>query len=292
MTRETNTGKMVSAVKKVEAPDGSTFDILRHAPEGAAKIRGNALVAMRKIAEEREEGLLRYLETGSGTSAEYATSSAIIHAQNREVKADLVRVAVNSRLAEGHRDSAVSMLSYGKAGELDLPEFGMDFVQQQYDEAVEEGDFNDAKMIAKEVLGNKTEMFKSEEGEQVDEEGWKEKEAQAFQQDAEQVLKQEAEVPESVDWWKLDMLFNECRFREDGYQAKTPSELSQRVAKVYIERFIVERPNLSWAALRDAAEAKLPEEYIKDLKKRLSPAGKAEGKLKNWMAGVRDKLGI
>jgi len=202
MTRETNTGKMVSAVKKVEAPDGSTFDILRHAPEGAAKIRGNALVAMRKIAEEREEGLLRYLETGSGTSAEYATSSAIIHAQNREVKADLVRVAVNSRLAEGHRDSAVSMLSYGKAGELDLPEFGMDFVQQQYDEAVEEGDFNDAKMIAKEVLGNKTEMFKSEEGEQVDEEGWKEKEAQAFQQDAEQVLKQEAEVPESVDWWK------------------------------------------------------------------------------------------
>jgi len=88
------------------------------------------------------------------------------------------------------------------------------------------------------------------------------------------------------------MLFNECRFREDGYQAKTPSELSQRVAKVYIERFIVERPNLSWAALRDAAEAKLPEEYIKDLKKRLSPAGKAEGKLKNWMAGVRDKLGI
>src|SRR3989338_6544602 len=109
------TGEFVSAVKNVQAPDGSTFDILRHAPEGAAQSRGNALVRMREIVNKGEPENINYLNTRSGLSAEYAMSSAIMHSKKPEVKAGLTRVSVDEPLDEGNRWGAVHMLAYAGA---------------------------------------------------------------------------------------------------------------------------------------------------------------------------------
>lgn len=283
--------ELVSGVKTVEAPDGSSFGILRGAPEKAAAIRGQALVDMRKIAEEREPDLLRYLQTRPSLSAEYAMGAALLHAKDKGVKADLVRVRVDSNLAEGHRSSAVDTLAYANAAELELPEYNEDFVTGLYDQALANNDAGDAWFIASKMVreGEKIVKAGSEEVQATSTEAWQQRENRAFSRYAEDVLSREAQTEEGGHNWELEMIFNECRFREDGYLSDEPSELSTRIAEAMIQKHL-RTPGREWIAIIDATEAGMSEEYIKELKKKVAPTALAQKRVRKWLSGVRENL--
>ena len=286
------TGEFVSAVKSVQAPDGSTFDILRHASEKAAEFRGNALVRMRKIVSEGEPKNINYLNTHSGLSAEYAMSSAIMHSKKPEVKADLVRVSVDEHLAEGHRWGAVRMLAYANAAELPLSEYGDEWVAKQYDSALSDGDASEAWMIAGTMLREGGKIVKrkptSESAENTQSQAWIDREKRAFEQHAEEVLTRE-ELPADVrDDWQLRSLFDEMRFRQDGgFNSDNPSDLSRRIAEKTIQRELSTKGR-EWTALIDATEAKMSDEYIAKLRCQVSPT--AMDRVKTVLTGVRAKV--
>lgn len=259
---ETNTD-FVSAVATVKAPDGSDFDILRNAPEGAAQIRGNALVEMRTIAQ-REPKLLDYLKTGSGTSSEYAMSSAVMHSQDRGVKTDLTRVYVNWGLAEGHRSSAVDHLAYANASELDLPEFSEPVVASWFAKDVEEGNWHDAWFMAGKVLREEKKIFKEMAPETR--KTWENGEREAFQHYAEQVI-EDAKTSEPGSFnWELDGLFDECRFRADGYSSETPSKVAMQIAEIKVRNELGKK-NGAERALFFLADTGLGEDFVRNIQK-------------------------
>lgn len=294
MTEVQGQGEFVSAVKNVQAPDGSNFDILRGAPEGAAQLRGSALVKMREIVGEREPENLNYLNTHSGLSSEYAMSSAIMHSKKPDVKADLTRVSVDEDLAEGHRWSAVHMLAYAKAAELPLPEYGDEWVAGQYDAALSEGDPREAWMIASTMLREGDKIVKKEQAEGTTptesrpSQAWTEREKKAFEQHAEELLAQESQPGDMRDNWELRSLFDEMRFRQDGgFSSETPSELSRRVAERVIKEDLLTKGR-EWTALIDATEAKMPDDYVAQLRRQVSPT--ALDKAKNWWDGIKSRV--
>lgn len=282
-------GQLVSAVKNVQAPDGSNFDILRWAPEKAAELRGNALVKMREIVGERESDNLHYLNTHPGLSAEYAMSSAIMHSKKPDVKADLTRVSVEEHLAEGHRWGAVHMLAYARSAELPLPEYSDEWVTNQYDAAMTDGDPREAWMIAGTMLREGDKIVKREEGTEKDaSQAWVGKEKNAFEQHAETVLSTEEQPGGVSDDWELRSLFDEMRFRQDGgFNSDQPSALSRRITEKTIQRDLATKGR-EWTALIDATEARMPDDYISQLRRQVSPT--VIDRARNWWNGVRVKV--
>lgn len=256
---------MESAVATVGAPDGTSFDILRNAPEGAVQIRGNALVDMRTIAQ-REPKLLDYLKTGSGTSSEYAMSSAVMHAQDKGVKTDLTRVYVNWGLAEGHRSSAVGHLAYANASELDLPEFSEPVVAGWFSKDVEEGNWHDAWFMAGKVLREEKKIFKDMTPETR--KTWENGERIAFENYAKQVIEDSKTAEAGGFNWELDGLFDECRFRADGYTSESPSPISLEIAEMKVRNELGKK-NGAERALFFLADTGLGENFVKDIQKQV-----------------------
>lgn len=285
------TGELVSAVKNVKASDGTTFDILRWAPEGAAQSRGSALVRMREIVRKREPENINYLNTHPGLSAEYAMSSAIMHSKKPEVKADLTRVSVEQHLEEGSRWGAVHMLAYAGAAELPLPEYSDEWVAGQFDAAISEGDPREAWMIAGTMLREGDKIVKREpqaEGVSTPPRAWVEREKRVFEQHVEEVIAREEQPRDMRDEWELRSLFDEMRFRQDGgFNSDNPSELSRRIAEKTIQRDLATKGR-EWIALIDAAEAKMPDDYIAQLRRQVSPT--VADRARQWASKVGDRF--
>lgn len=281
--------QFVSAVKNVGAPDGSTFDILRGAPEGVANLRGSALVRMREVVQANEPEILHYLNAGPGISSEYAMSSGIMHSKKPEVKADLTRVSIEEHLAEGNRWGAVGILAYARAAELPLTEYGEPFVAEQYDTALGEGDPGEAWHIARTMLseGDKIAIIEPEAQERATQ-AWTEREKRAFELHAEDVLAR-TEQPEGMrEDWELRNLFDEMRFREDGgFNSETPSDLARRIAEKVVNQDL-QTKGREWTAIIDATEAKMSDDYIAQLNSRVSPT--AIDKVRGWWNGIRAKI--
>lgn len=281
--------QFVSAVKNVNAPDGSTFDILRNTPEGAAYLRGSALVRMREIVQANEPEILHYLNAGPGISAEYAMSSGIMHSKKPEAKAALTRVSIDEHLAEGDRWGAVNMLAYARAAELPLTEYSEPFVAEQYDAALDEGDPGEAWHIARTMLSEGDKIAKIEpEAQKRAIQAWTEREKRAFELHAEEVLAR-TEQPEGMrEDWDLRNLFDEMRFRQDGgFDSETPSDLARRIAEKVVTQDL-QTIGREWTAIIDATEAKMPDDYIAQLRSRVSPT--ALDKVRGWWNGVRTRL--
>lgn len=281
--------QFVSAVKNVGAPDGSTFDILRDAPEGASNLRGNALVRMREIVQANEPEIFPYLNAGPGISAEYAMSSGIMHSKKPEVKADLTRVSIDEHLAEGNRWGAVRMLAYARAAELPLPEYGEPFIAEQYDIALDEGDPGEAWHIARTMLSEGDKIAKIEpEAQERATQAWTEREKRAFELHAEEVLARTEQPEEMREDWDLRNLFDEMRFREDGgFNSETPSELARRIAEKVVNQDL-QTKGREWTSIIDATEAKMSDEYITQLRNRVSPT--TFDKVRSWWNGIRAKI--
>ena len=281
--------QFVSAVKNVGAPDGSTFDILRGAPEGATNLRGSALVRMREVVQANEPEILHYLNAGPGISAEYAMSSGIMHSKKPEVKADLTRVSIDEHLAEGDRWGAVRMLAYARAAELPLAEYGEPFVAELYDTALDEGDPREAWHIARTMLSEGDKVAKIEpEAQERATQAWNEREKRAFELHAEEVLARSEQSEGVREDWDLRNLFDEMRFREDGgFNSETPSELARRIAEKVVNQDL-QTKGREWTSIIDATEAKMSDDYIAQLKGRVSPT--AIDKVRGWWNGVRTRI--
>lgn len=268
-----------------------TFDLLRWAPEGAAQSRAKALARMREIVNEREPENIIYLNTHPGLSAEYAMSSAIMHSKNPEVKADLTRVSVKQHLEEGNRWGAVHMLAYAEAAELPLPEYSEEWVAGQFDAAMSEGNPRIAWSIAGTMLRNVDKIVKREpqaEGASTPPQAWVEREKKAFAQHVEEVLAREERLGDMRDEWELRSLFDEMRFRQDGgFNSDNPSELSRRIAEKIIQLDLATKGR-EWIALIDAAEAKMPDEYIAQLRRQVSPT--VADRARQWASKVGDRF--
>jgi len=283
-------GRMVSAVDEVTATDGTTFGMLHWAPEGAGKIRGDALVEMRRLVSEQEPESMSYLDTSHGLSSEYVTSRAIIHVKSRKLKADLVRVAVQRELAEGFRDAAIRMLKYSNAAELDLPEYGEQFAFEQYGKAMEESDYSAAHMLAGTMLREGRKAVKTEipAKDPRDEgiESWRGKEEKAFGLYARQILDAYKEGTITGDDWRIRSLFDAYSFRQDGYNGDYVSSLAREVAEANVRAEL--EKGRDWVALHDAISAKLPDSFVDELRKKVSP--KAVGIVKKWADGIQEKF--
>jgi len=281
-----------SMVQNVPAGDGTTFDILRNAPPQAADIRGRALVSMRQIAQDAEPDLLGYLQTGSGTSAEYATSSAILHSKKPDVKAQLVGVAINRDLEEGYRDSAVSMLAYANAAELPLEQYREPWVEEQFNLALQENNPGAANAIASEMLRKGTKIVPSimeadESGQRVNvteqrlTERWQPREAQSFKTHAEQV---NAET--NPDEWELRGILGSIRFRTD-FSPQTDPVAKQIVDKVV--QLDMSTPGRQWTALIDAQLSGMPEDYVEDIRRQVKPT--VIERATDYAKGIQAKIG-
>lgn len=281
--------EFVSAVKNVAAPDGSTFDILRGAPEVATKLRGGALVQMREIAQANEPEILRYLNAGPGISAEYAMSSGIMHSRKPEVKANLTKVSVEEHLAEGAHWGAVHILAYAKAAELPLIEYGELFVAKQYDTSLEEGNPGEAWHIARTMLSEGDKIAKIEpEAQERANQAWTAREKRAFELHAQEVLARTNQPEGMREDWDLRGLFDELRFRQDGgFNSETPSDLARRVAEKVVQQDL-QTKGREWTAIIDATEAKMPSDYIAQLSNQASPT--TLDRVRNWWNGVRTRI--
>ena len=204
--------------------------------------------------------------------------SAIIHSQKPNVKALLVRVAVNESLAEGNLLDAVRMLDYAKAAELPLPDYGEQFVSAQYDKALEKNDPTKAWMIAGEMVRNRANMVKpdtsSSTAESQRQAEWVEREKEAFVLHAESILNKVEQFPDDqrsrqLKGIELRRLFEEFMLREDdGFRSEHPSELSQRVAHALIEFELEEG---SKRAFYYAKDARMPRKYIAEVRRQVAP---------------------
>ncbi len=242
MSRRTAGGDTRSSmVETVGAKDGSSFDMLEGASEGAAESRGDALVEMKKIVEQEDPSLLKHLKTGQGTSAEYAMSSVIMFAKNPELKAKLVRIAVGERLAEKHRHSAVEILGNANAAQLSLDDMGESWIDKQYDTALQEGDYSDAWGIAKKLAGeDRTKTIKPDttapDAEQRKQAQWKKREIESFKLYVEESLRQMEQKSGDSSTTKLDILL-QCAKSYDRKGVDSLKELIERMdaAKKEIE---------------------------------------------------------
>lgn len=225
-----------SAVKEVTAPDGSKFQMMRGLPLEAARLRGEAFAEIRRIVQEREPGLLRYLK--GGASFEYKTSSAVSHSTNPEVKADLVRVLVNEDLQEGNRLDAVSMLEYAYAAKLDLPQYNSEFILRLYEEAFGEGNFKDAQAIASEMLDKGGRIVEIPDSEKVKErEDWDKKELDAFKERANSVLAKEIDPTDEEGARELNAVYWQFRSaRRDHFTTNTAQEVAKKIVKFFTEQ--------------------------------------------------------
>ena len=241
---------------------------------------------MKALVAAREPELGQYLKTSAGISAEYATSSALIHAKNPEVKGDLLRILVNENLAEGLRAHAVGILPYAESANLPVAEeFGKSFVTEQYGKAMEEGNFWDAWRIGETVIREgdkitKEDWPKSEE--------WKVREQKAFEMYANEAIGKDIAPEDRWGWPAVDLqsLFDTMRFRAEGFENPNPSELARKIADKYIQ-FEVQRGR-GEMALRLAAEANMPEDYIQKLGGKVNPS--AMNRLEGWMNRLKDKV--
>jgi len=114
---------------------------------------------------------------------------------------------------------------------------------------------------------------------------WQEREQHSFKLHAEAVLKEAEETIGGYNW-RLENLFNTMRFREDGFSAVKPSELSRRVALAAIEHELV--GGRGWVALAYAMDARMPADYIAQLRKRVHPS--ALDKFNKWLDGLRKSI--
>jgi hypothetical protein len=277
-------GELVSGDRSVETPDGANLDISENIPEIVAERRGGTtVITMRGIVKEREPGILQHLYTGPGTSAEYAMSSAIIHAEQPEVKADLVRVYVQKHLDIGDHQRAIEILPLARAAELPLPEFDEKFVAGQYNTALAEGKPRQAWLIASTMVRKGGKIFKTE-GEYQPSQEWKDRDSEAFKKYAEDVLSREQDTESVISGLELRTLLWVTTSRE--VNDDEPSELSMRIAEAVIQRDL-QTPGREWAALIDAANARMPDERIAEIKRQVSPS--AMDITKRLLNGVRDK---
>ncbi len=245
---------------------------------------------MRRLISEQEPESLGYLDTSGGLSSEYAITSAIIHVSSQKLKADLVKVAVQRDLSQGFRAAAVQMLEYSEAAKLDLPEFGEQFVFEQYDKAIEEGDYNAAHMMAGTMLRKGRIAVKTQTaGVDANDKGiesWRGKEEKAFGLYVRQILDAYNEGFIKSDDWRIRLLFDAYRFRQDGYDGTYVSPLAQEVAKANVEAAL--RSGLEWVALQVAVTAKLPDDYVSELRKKVAP--NAVDKVEKWANELKDRI--
>lgn len=222
----------VSAIQKIKAPDGTTFDALKGVPGAALQSRGHALVEIRRIVGDNEPENLHYLDTTS-TSFEYATSKALIESRKPEVKTAITRVLVEQCLEEGRRDRAVGMLAYAEAAKLPLPEYDEKWIIDQYNIAKSENGLQglyEAWWITKHMIADGDKIIRSPSPE------WVQKETEAFKKYATEFLKQ-AVRPNDDDYGDdLRFLFDTMKFRNDGgYNSEQPSDLAIEIADKMIE---------------------------------------------------------
>jgi len=259
-----------AGVGEARTPDGHSFQFMRGTPQEAITARGNAVDQMKDVATSREPGLLPYLTRR--LSAEYMMSSAILHSRDPKVKADLVRISVKQWLAEGNRSSAVNMLAYGKAADLDLPEYDEKFVYEQYIRSIEEGNPSDAYFIAWDMVLHRAKILpKTAYNSPNLEAEWVRYQQEALRLLAENVLNRIKQDPN--DDSSLDMVFDVLvletpRHKEQEEDPKI-ADLIKRVAQAAVGRDI-RRGNPS-TAIFHATMANMPEEYMNNLKRIVDP---------------------
>lgn len=235
---------------------------------------------MKKVVITREPSLLNCLQewlVQGATCRNCMASNVISNSKNPEVKADLVRIYVNQSIAEGDRHQAVDMLDYGKAAELDLPEYNEKFVYEQYKRSIEEGNPTDAYLIARRmVLGRAKILPKTAYNSFNLQDEWVINQHEALRLVAEEVLNRIKRDPASpIDCHNdknLYMVFSSLIGDVSGRKVKRDpkdANLIDRVAKATIDRDIVrKRPDL---AVVHATIAEMPEEYMKGLKRIVDP---------------------
>lgn len=269
------------------------FDIWEVAPEDVANLRGKALVRMREITQANEPEVLRYLSVGRERPVTDAMISGLQCSRKPEVRAELTRVFVEEKLAEGDHGGAVSGLQYAFAARLPLNEYDEPFVAKQYDLSLEKGRIMDAHYIAAVMVYDGDNMVKLEP--EVREHmivAWRARELRAFGLVAEEVLSR----PNVTGWGEvkgypnLHSLFNDLVFHQSNENnpfSKVPSELSKRIVEKVIQ-FDLQAKGFEWMAISHAAEAGMPAEYIAHLMSQLDPT--ALEKVRNWWNGLKTRI--
>lgn len=228
----------ISPVARVESPAGVGFDILRHASHEAVVARGTALDEMRAVIEQEDPSLLQYIDTKGSTSAEYAMSRAIMKAKGLpELQAKLLRILVNSTIAEGRASRGLNELARTGGARLGIAGFDKTWASGLYDSAMQRGDVQEAWNIAEQLKDHGREILTPEPPhKRTPKIDWDTKAQEAFHMYVDQVL-----ADPDADEMKLDLLFLSYRLnRTEGYDAPQPSERARQVAlrlvKIYAQQ--------------------------------------------------------
>lgn len=282
----TESTAVLSGVRGVTAPDGTSFDIMRGAPESAGQIRDGALVRMRDIVQDREPDLLHHLNTRPGVSAEYLMGAGVSHSKKPAVKADLTKVYVNWHLAEGDRAGAVHALSYANVAELPLPEYDNHFVSEQYEAALKEGEPRDAWHIATTMLGEWKKIDVDITDDWMQE--WASREKLSLVAWAENVLGRDPDNQSFEDYVEIDTIFDLMISKDNsGFKTGTPSDLEKRVVERLVSLDLAR--GREFPALHHAIEGRMPDDFIVQLRRKVAPT--VVEQFADWWKGVQARVG-
>ncbi len=229
--------------------------------------RAQAVVEMKKLAESlKEPKVLAFLNEGEGNPYNSRTYGVIVLAKDPEAKASLVRIIVNQCLKEEDRSGAIARLLDAHASQLPLPEFSREFIVDQYEKALAEGKFEDARLIASMMLHMRGRIIKIPASEEMpgkiawekreaENLFWGEREQTAFEQHAESVLAKPIQPDDEKGARELSNLFDQLRHRQlSGFG----SEIGKPIVEAHIA-LLEAQGNLELAAAH-ASLAGMPEE--------------------------------
>ncbi len=231
--------RYVSTMVTVSAPDGTPFDVWRNSsPEKIANI-GQAIADVRKLVqdtltkpEEAEElgNILKGLASGGYVAAEYRLSWTVDHIKNLDLKTKVVKRVIEMWQAEENHSAIVNLLVLADAAQLALPEFGMEYMQQQYDTLIANKDYSGAYLHASTLARNfKSVLAMTSEEHEKNKALWKQRQVDVMFMVAEQVVEKAGES--ELDVYTLDqelrnafnglqIFYNEGTLTEDPFQTE------------------------------------------------------------------------
>jgi hypothetical protein len=267
-----------------EEAEGSATNVERSA-------KSIAYDKMRAYVTVAAPELLQYLHRPNPRtlSIEYVLSSAISHAENPVVKAKLVEIDMERHVADGSPASQVRLLEYAQVAELDMPQYGPDFVRGLYDSALESGNPGEAWSIALTTMLKAGRLFKGSEDEIREyTREWRDRELQALTAHARDVVAKFRENSDLDTWTAhdLDLIHNMITIKRWEGHPQVPEDVYFDVIRTMVQ-YEVNRGRIS-VALRYAVEGGLPEEEIAQLQAQLKPD--AQTRVRSLMTQLNGRI--
>lgn len=207
---------------------------------------------------------------------------AVLKSEDPEMKVAFLKAAIDAKLKNKWRISVVWFLKDVNASELDVPEYGDEFIQRLYDECVAKGKMEEAHQIAQSMSRSHEKIVQADVAREAiaRDQVWDAKEKSSFEAWATSLVSKAQDDFHAN--WQIEDIFRQMSYRSGenyGLRGETRNDTVMKIA----ERAILNRLNGfndaggsigradPYRALEEAISARMPKEFIKKIRLQVSP---------------------